>query len=89
MIAYFDTSAIVKLYVNERYSAQARENQERISAICTSRVAYPETLAVLAKINRVNRISSEVFGELKRQFITQWPDFVARDFDNIPTIPCS
>jgi uncharacterized protein with PIN domain len=49
MILYLDTSALVKLYVEEPGSRAVRALLERAQVVSTSRVAYVEMWAGLAR----------------------------------------
>lgn len=52
MILYLDTSALVKLYVRERGSAQTRRQAARADAIASSVVAYAEARAAFGRLLR-------------------------------------
>ena len=52
MILYLDTSALVKLYVRERGSAQVRAHVNNADVIATSVVAYAEARAAFARLRR-------------------------------------
>ena len=52
MIAYLDTSALVKLYVEEEGSALVHEAVKGAEESLTSVVAYPEARAALARARR-------------------------------------
>lgn len=49
MNLYLDTSALVKLYVRELHSAEVARCVRRAAVVATSRVAYPEARAALAR----------------------------------------
>lgn len=49
MIVYLDTSALVKLYVSEKSSADVVRAVRRARQVATCRVAYPEARAALAR----------------------------------------
>lgn len=49
MILYLDTSALVKLYVEEEGSNTVRDAVGDASHVVTSRVAYPEARSALAR----------------------------------------
>ncbi len=57
MIAYFDTSALVKLVIAEAGADQARLLWEQASEIVVSRLAWPEALAALAAARRGRRLT--------------------------------
>jgi predicted nucleic acid-binding protein len=49
LICYLDTSALVKLYVQEQGSEIVRDLVDEASVVATSKVAYPEARAALAR----------------------------------------
>lgn len=55
-IAYFDSSALVKLIVDEKGSALAAELWDRCDAAVSSRLAYPEVCAAIAAAARDHRL---------------------------------
>jgi predicted nucleic acid-binding protein len=59
LIVYLDTSALVKLYVEEDGSASVRSWVAAADAIVSSRVAYPEARAALARRMREAALSAE------------------------------
>jgi len=63
MNLYLDTSALVKLYVNEPGSEAVRGKLKAHSLVATSRVAYPEARAALARRHREGGLTSS---ELRR-----------------------
>ena len=52
MNLYLDTSALVKLYVEEAGSREVAARVEQATMVATSRVAYPEARAALARRHR-------------------------------------
>lgn len=52
MNLYLDTSALVKLYVQEVHTADVRRAVAAAEVVATSRVAYPEARAALARRHR-------------------------------------
>ena len=56
MIAYFDTSAIVPLVINEPTSATAQRLWMEAERLVSVRLAYPEARAALAQGQRMGRI---------------------------------
>ena len=66
MIAYFDTSALVKLLVSDEDGAEtAAEIWDAADAAFTSRVAYPEARAALAAAERARRITRVELGRAR------------------------
>lgn len=56
MIAYFDSSALVKLLVDEEGSGEVASLWEGADALASSRVAYAEVRAALAAAQRAGRL---------------------------------
>ena len=59
MIAYFDTSALLKLVIAETGSDQARQLWEQASEVVVSRLGWAEALAALAAARRAHRLTHE------------------------------
>lgn len=59
MILYLDTSALVKLYVEEDGSEEVSAAVRKASRVATSTVAYPEARATFARLERDEGITSE------------------------------
>lgn len=57
MIAYFDTSAIVPLIINEATSDLCGRVWNESSRVVSVRLLYPEARAALAKAERIGRIT--------------------------------
>lgn len=72
MIAYFDSSALVKLMVEEAGSEEAAALWDGADAVVSSRVAYPEVRAGLAAANRDHRLSATQFAEATRIWEELW-----------------
>jgi uncharacterized protein len=58
-VAYFDSSALVKLVVDEPGSDDAALLWDGADAVLTSRVAHPEVRATLAAAHRDGRLDEE------------------------------
>ena len=63
MIAYFDTSAIIPLLIDEPLSEVASRVWRRASWVATARVTYVEARAGLARACRMGRISPGMLRE--------------------------
>jgi predicted nucleic acid-binding protein len=61
VIAYFDTSALIKLVIAEAGAEQARLLWEQASEIVVSRLAWPEALAALAAARRGQRLTDATY----------------------------
>jgi predicted nucleic acid-binding protein len=58
---YLDTSAIIKLVVQEQGSSVVAPIVHRSGPVFTSRIAYPEARAALAAIHRAHRLDDGAF----------------------------
>ena len=59
MIAYFDTSALLKLITAENGADQARLLWQQAGEVVVSRLAWPEAVAALAAAHRRRRVDDE------------------------------
>ena len=57
MIAYFDTSAVVPLLIDEPGSVRAAQLWDAADRVVSSRLVYPEGRAALAQANRLGRLT--------------------------------
>ena len=76
MILYCDTSALIKLYVEETHSDAVARTLADADAIATSLLAYPETRATLARAQREKRLRPTDFRQALTQFQHDWASFV-------------
>ena len=72
MILYLDTSALVKLCVRERGSAQVRAQVNKADAIATSVVAYAEARAAFARLRRERPASGKRHRERVGRLDRDW-----------------
>ncbi len=77
MIAYLDTSSLVKLYVEEEGSPTVRGLVERAGLVATSVVAYPEARAALARQRRDGGLTGAGYGRARTDFERDWPRYLA------------
>jgi uncharacterized protein len=59
VIAYFDTSALLKLVIDEDGTEQASSLWQQAGEVAVSRLAWPEAVAALAAARRGRRVSDE------------------------------
>lgn len=64
-VAYFDSSALVKLVIDEVGSEDAALLWDGADSVLTSRVAHPEVRAALAAAERNARLDGEAHSEAK------------------------
>lgn len=81
MILYLDTSSLVKLYVEETHSEAVHRWVRGAPVAATSRVAYPETLAALARRRREDDLDATSYQAAKSSFLAQWHDFAIIDLN--------
>lgn len=77
MIAYWDASALVKLYVAEDGSDLAVAWGREASVWVTSRVAYVEVRAALGRARREGVLAEGPYGQAVSRFQGDWPGMVA------------
>jgi predicted nucleic acid-binding protein len=79
VILYLDTSSLVKLYVEERGSAEVGSLVEQADVVATSVVAYPEARAALAQRKRERSLTVGGWRRAKAAFEADWPRVLALD----------
>lgn len=70
-IAYFDSSALVKLVVEESGSEDAAQLWDGADSVITSRVAHSEVRAALAAAQRAARLEAQSYEQAR----TDWDEF--------------
>ena len=75
MILYLDSSAIVKLYVDEPHADTVRATVAEAAACCSHLIAYAEVRAALAKALRAKRETPDGMELHKREFDDTWERF--------------
>lgn len=70
-VAYLDSSALVKLVVEEPGSEQAARLWDGADAVFTSRIGHPEVRAALAAARRNGRLDADTHRRAK----TSWGEF--------------
>jgi predicted nucleic acid-binding protein len=76
LIAYLDTSSLVKLYAEEEGSPLVRELVERSELVATSVVAYAEARAALARQRREGGLTAAGYDRAKADFERDWPRYL-------------
>jgi predicted nucleic acid-binding protein len=71
MILYLDTSALVKLFVEEAQSAPVRKAVSASRLVTTHTIAYVEACAAFARVAH-NRGDDTLFAALRRDLDFQW-----------------
>ncbi len=81
MILYLDTSALLKLYVDERDSDEVRARIGPSNAVFTHMIAYAELRAALAKALRMKRITRKQHSALVADVDSDWSKLNVVDID--------
>ncbi len=76
MIAYFETSALVKLLVAESETPDAEVLWDESAGLVTSRLTYPECRAALAAAARAGRLTRSGLRAARTELERRWRQFV-------------
>jgi predicted nucleic acid-binding protein len=79
VILYLDTSSLAKIYVTESGSDHVRALVARATVVTTSRLAYPELRAALARRRRERTLRPAAFHAAKGAFEADWSRYVIVD----------
>lgn len=82
MILYLDTSALVKKYFEENYSAQVIAAWKSALAISTSAVAYAELIAAAYRKAGEARVKKSVIQKMMGALQEDWSSFIVVEVDN-------
>ena len=77
MILYLDTSALVKLYVEEPLSQELTAVVAEAEAVATSLLAYAESRAAFARARREARLSPQIYRRIVEAFVEDWPRYIS------------
>lgn len=83
MIAYLDTSALVKLYVREAGSAAVRAARDRTEVLATSRLSYVEAHAAAARRAREGGLSQKASERFAQDLRRDWPCYAVIEVSEI------
>lgn len=72
MIVYLDTSALVKLYIDEPGSVAVATCVERATAVTTARATYAEARAAFARYRREGGLTPAGLRQVVRDLDTEW-----------------
>ena len=72
MILYLDTSAFVRLYVEEAHHEDVWNSARDASLVATHLIAYAEMRAAFAKMHRMKRLTVAELNKIKRAFEHDW-----------------
>lgn len=72
-VIYLDTSALLKIYVQERGSGEIATWVDSAKIVATAIITYAEMAAALAKIKRMQWISSDEADAAWQKFVKEYP----------------
>jgi predicted nucleic acid-binding protein len=75
VILFCDTSALMKLLVDEAQSDQMRQISSTVDAIGVCRISWAETMAALSRLQREDPISNEDLEQARQHLIQSWNTF--------------
>jgi predicted nucleic acid-binding protein len=75
LILFCDTSALVKLYIEEDSTDEMLALAGTASAIAVCRIAWAETMAALARRARENPTDAEVIDTVRTRLRSDWPRY--------------
>lgn len=78
---YLDTSALLKLYVEEEHSAEVDRWVAAAEVVATSRVTLPEAVAALWRKHRDGDISRAQRSRALADIVSDWPALATVDLD--------
>jgi predicted nucleic acid-binding protein len=78
---YFETSALVKLFIEEPGAEDARDLWDAADLVSVSLIAYPEARSAFASAQRSHRISAAELEAAKRKLRRVWSQTQVIDFD--------
>lgn len=81
MILYLDTSALLKLYIQEEGSERVVDLVQHADFVATCRIAYAEARSAIARRTRHGDLSEEMHQRLVKGLDEEWSLFVVLDFD--------
>lgn len=79
MILFCDTSALVKLYVQEQASERVRELTQLATMVAISRLAWAEAMSAFARRVRDNPAEAPAIESARYALRKNWPDFAVVD----------
>lgn len=81
MNVYFETSALVKLFLEEPGADEARDLWDEADLISVALIAYPEARSAFASAQRARRISMAELDQVKGRLRRLWSQVQVIDLD--------
>lgn len=83
MIVYMDTSALIKLYVKEEGSELASKMLRSADLVATSKIAYVEARAALARLWREEILKEQDYKLVKESFQQDWNNYLVVELSDM------
>ncbi|CAN5419374.1 type II toxin-antitoxin system VapC family toxin [soil metagenome] len=84
MILYLDTSALVKVYINEDASEYVKASLSAYDVIASHMIAFVEAHSAFARLHREQKITEITFTNVKNEFVLEWSNYM--QIDMLPSI---
>jgi uncharacterized protein len=78
-VNYFDTSALIKLFVEETGSHVVSELVSESPSVATAKIAYAEVYSGLARKYRAGELSGPQYERTRGLFEAEWPAYIRVD----------
>ena len=75
MIAYFDSSSIVKWFFDEPFTQLAGDIKDKAEIVVTSLIAFPEVLSAINRACKEGRCLKSEMELVRNEFLRIWPNF--------------
>ncbi len=79
MILFADTSALVKLYIDEPGSEAMAASAAITTTLAVSRLTWAEMMSAFARRTREQPGASDGVAKARRHFVEDWPQFLVLD----------
>jgi predicted nucleic acid-binding protein len=91
VILFCDTSALMKLLVDEDQSDQMQQVSTTVEAIGVCRISWPETMSALAHLQREDPVCDEDLEQARQHLIQCWKTFTIVEVSQplVETAGCS
>ncbi len=76
MILFCDTSALLKLFVQEEHTEAMVAAVAAAEAVAVSRLAWPEFMSALARRARETPRDAPALAQARQEWVARWADFV-------------
>ena len=75
MIVYFDSSSIVKWFIDESLMELSRDVKDKAEIVFTSHLSLPEVMSAFNRASREKHCSKSELKLIRNEFLRVWPDF--------------